>query len=147
MSSSFATPPLRFVPSSLTHYLAPHPRHALILATTQRNSGGPRRSSLATAITFPRIIINSRHLRRHRVIRILATIPSTVQIRRKRATVAASSSRFCCPLLANDGPRRLANRSWWRWKVGRGRTSRGTHIRRGAERKIDIGRPKLGRFS
>lgn len=59
------SPPLfaSFLPLSL--YLTyPLPSlFALILAATQRNSGGPRRSSLAIAITFPRIIINPRHLR------------------------------------------------------------------------------------
>lgn len=113
------SPPL-FVPSSLTLLLTyPLPSlFALILAATQRNSGGPRRSSLAIAITFPRIIINPRHLRCHRrpSTRILATISPPWNTKK---TSNRRQVRARCPLLANNGPR-------WpigRWRVGGERTS------------------------
>lgn len=112
------SPPLfaSFLPLSL--YLTyPLPSlFALILAATQRNSGGPRRSSLAIAITFPRIIINPRHLRcrRRPSTRILATISSPWNTKK---TSNRRQVRARCPLLANNGPRRLVDGEL----VGRGR--------------------------
>lgn len=106
---------------------------ALILAATQRNSGGPRRSSLAIAITFPRIIINPRHLRcrRRPSTRILATISPPWNAKK---TSNRRQVRARCPLLANNGPRRLVDGEL----VGRGRRRMKCTLR--GRRKIDIGR-------
>lgn len=129
------SPPLfaSFLPLSL--YLTyPLPSlFALILAATQRNSGGPRRSSLAIAITFPRIIINPRHLRcrRRPSTRILATISSPWNTKK---TSNRRQVRARCPLLANNGPRRLADGEL----VGRERRRMKCTLR--GRRKIDIGR-------
>lgn len=129
------SPPLfaSFLPLSL--YLTyPLPSlFALILAATQRNSGGPRRSSLAIAITFPRIIINPRHLRcrRRPSTRILATISPPWNTKK---TSNRRQVRARCPLLANNGPRRLVDGEL----VGRGRRRMKCTLR--GRRKIDIGR-------